>query len=107
MFEKDVDVIRTSLNSGGNASTALKEAVDAFDTVGRNYARQLCSRVLMTAARRTRWERANFAQRSEVANDLKRDFGIDIARGRCRRQRPRNLNVSSTAPVHTQGRGRR
>jgi hypothetical protein len=46
-----------------------------------DYARQLCSHVLMTAPRRTRWERVNFARLGEVANDLKRDFDIDILEG--------------------------
>lgn len=51
MFENDVDAIRTALNS---ASSALKETADAFVTVGRNCARQLCRFVLMTAARRVK-----------------------------------------------------
>jgi hypothetical protein len=61
MFEEDINSIRTTLNAGGQASGALKDAVDAFDTLGRNYASQLCCHVLMTSQRRTKWERANFA----------------------------------------------
>jgi hypothetical protein len=81
MFEEDINAIRTGLNAGGQARSALKDAVDAFDTVGRNYAGQLCSHVLMTSQRRTKWERANFAQFGDVARDLKRDFDIDMLKG--------------------------
>lgn len=81
MFEMDIDAIRSALNGGGSPTTALKEAVDAFDTVGRNYARQLLGQVPMTPARRAKWERANFAQLSDVASDLKSDFDIGILQG--------------------------
>ncbi len=76
-----VGLIRSALNDGGSSSTALKEAVDAFDTIGRNYARQLLSKIPMTSARRTRWENANFAQLAGVSTDLVRDFDIDILSG--------------------------
>jgi hypothetical protein len=81
MFETDVGLIRSALNNGGSPSTALKEAVDAFDTIGRNYARQLLNKVPMTSARRVRWEKANFAQLIDTAADLQRDFDIDILSG--------------------------
>lgn len=81
MFGADIDLIRSALNNGGSSSAALKEAVDAFDTIGRNYARQLLSKIPMTSARRTRWEKANFAQLSDVSADLLRDFDIDILSG--------------------------
>jgi hypothetical protein len=81
MFEEDINSIRTTLNAGGQASSALKDAIDAFDTLGRNYASQLCCHVLMTFQRRTKWERANFAQFNDVATGLKRDFDIDTLRG--------------------------
>jgi hypothetical protein len=35
----------------------------------------------MTAQRRTKWERTNFAQFNDVARDLKRDFDIDMVKG--------------------------
>jgi hypothetical protein len=81
MFEVDVDANRSALNGGGSATTALKEAVDAFDTVGRNYARQLLGQMPMTPARRAKWERANFAQLADVAADLKSDFDIGVLLG--------------------------
>jgi hypothetical protein len=81
MFEEDLDAIRASLNTGGQVRSPLKDAVDAFDTIGRNYAGQLCNHVLMTSQRRTKWERANFAQFGDIARDFKRDFDIDMLRG--------------------------
>jgi hypothetical protein len=81
MFEEDIRAVRDSLNAGSQVASALKDAVDAFDTIGRNYANQLCCHVLMTSQRRVKWERTNFAQFNDVARGLKRDFDIDILKG--------------------------
>jgi hypothetical protein len=35
----------------------------------------------MTAQRRTKWERANFAQFGDATRDLKRDVDIDMLKG--------------------------
>jgi len=78
MFEEDIRSIRDGLNAGSQVASALKDTVDAFDTMGRNYASQLCCHVLMTSQRRNKWERANFAQFSDIVRGLKRDFDIDM-----------------------------
>lgn len=78
MLTADINAIRAGVNAGTSTTTALKEAVDAFDSVGRNYARQLTSLVPMTPIRKKKWERANFAQIETVAKNLKDDFDIDI-----------------------------
>jgi hypothetical protein len=78
MLVTDIEAIRAGVNSGTSTVTALKEAVDAFDSTGRNYARQLVSLVPMTPTRKTKWGRANFAQIETVAKHLKDDFDIDI-----------------------------
>lgn len=78
MLEQDIEAIRTELLGGGKATTALKEAVDVFDSVGRNYARQLVAQVPMAPARKEKWGRANFQQIDKIPEDLKRDFDIDI-----------------------------
>jgi hypothetical protein len=67
MFEEDIRAVRDRLNAGSQVASALKDAVDAFDTIGRNYANQLCCHVLMTSQRR-----------SDVARGLKQDFDIDM-----------------------------
>lgn len=78
IFKQDIENIRATLNAGGSPVTALKEAVDGFDTIGRNIARELCGRVPMTPQRRSKWQRANFAQLGDVAAALKTDFDIDL-----------------------------
>lgn len=78
MLEQDIESIRKELNAGSKTTTALKEAVDVFDAVGRNLARQLVAHVPMTPARRQKWERANFQQIEKVAEDLRRDFDVDM-----------------------------
>lgn len=80
MLTTDIEAIRATLGAGAAPVTALKEAVDGFDSVGRNYARQLVKHVKMTPARKTKWERMNFAQIETVAKALKDDFDIDILR---------------------------
>jgi hypothetical protein len=81
MFEEDIRAVRNNLNAGSQVTSALKDAVDAFDTIGRNYANQLCCHVLMTSQRRAKWEKANFAQFSNIASGLWRDFDIDMIKG--------------------------
>jgi hypothetical protein len=78
LFAGDISKARDAINAGMQLTTALKEAVDGFDTIGRNIAQQLCHLVPMTAARRVKWERANFAQLSDVAEALRIDFDIDL-----------------------------
>lgn len=80
MLLADIEAIRAGVNAGGNTVTALKEAVDAFDSFGRNYARQFMAHIMMTPARKTKWGRSNFAQIETVAKNLKDDFDIDILR---------------------------
>lgn len=58
MLEQDIEAIRTELLGGGKATTALKEAVDVFDSVGRNHAQQLVAQVPMTPTRKEKWGRA-------------------------------------------------
>ena len=82
MLEADVEALRNAVNGGSiQLATALKEAVDGFDTIGRNIARQLCALVPMTPARYGRWEKANFAQLDDIATGLKADFDIDVLKG--------------------------
>lgn len=81
LLRHDLDGLRTGILAGASPTTALKEAVDAFDAVGRNLARQLTSLVPMTKSRRARWDRVNFQQLEATARILKSDFDIDIFDG--------------------------
>lgn len=82
LLELDISALRNAVNSGGiSPATALKEAVDGFDVIGRNIARLLCKLVPMTARRRAQWQRSNFAQLDEVTNGLGSHFDIDLFRG--------------------------
>ena len=78
MLRQDIGTIKATLIANGNPVSALKEAVDAFDAVGRNLAQQLVAHVPMTKARRDKWEKANFQQVELTARNLKADFDIDI-----------------------------
>lgn len=78
MLTSDIETIRTSLGSGGSMVSSLKEAVDSFDSIGRNYARQLVKHVRMTPTRKAKWERMNFAQVETVSKELMADFDIDL-----------------------------
>ena len=81
ILRDDLDKLKAHLQADGNATTALKESVDLFDSVGRNLARQLVAHVPMTKGRRAKWEKANFQQLEVVAGNLKEDFDIDIIGG--------------------------
>ncbi|RZI87398.1 MAG: hypothetical protein EOO67_14390 [Microbacterium sp.] len=74
MLRQDIATIKVALIANGSPVSALKEAVDAFDAIGRNLARQLVAYVPMTKTRREKWERANFQQIEITARNLKADF---------------------------------
>jgi len=72
--------IRERIKPGEPLETAVPEAVGAFDSVARQYAKQLAKWMPMKPERRTSLEGALF-HNLKKAEDLKAWFGIDLFRG--------------------------
>src|SRR3546814_8254809 len=66
VFEKKMADIRTTLGGGGFPSTAVRDAVAAFDTLARYYSRKLVALIPMTPARKASWARASFHSFTDI-----------------------------------------
>lgn len=69
--------IRSSINEAAAHGRRVAEAVGAFDTFVRQYARQIVQRVPMRAARKARLEKMAFHNLATVAAELKATCDID------------------------------
>jgi hypothetical protein len=71
---------RERIKAGEPLEAAVTDAVSAFDSVARQYAKQLANRVPMMPERRASLEGALF-HNPKRAEDLKAWFGIDLSQG--------------------------
>ena len=72
---------RERLTAKERLEAAVPDAVSAFDSTARQYAKQLARRVPMIPARRTPLEGALYHQVAARAEELKSWFDIDLFRG--------------------------
>src|SRR3546814_4897785 len=100
IFEKKMADIRTTLGGGGFPSTAVRDAVDAFDTLARNYSRQLVALIPMTPARKTSWARASFHSFTAI-EQMKPDFDIDVLKNVSANERRHAELMFHSRPIYT------
>jgi Zn finger protein HypA/HybF involved in hydrogenase expression len=82
VFENETVMgIRERLNKGGDPSTAVKEAVSAFDTVAGQYAKQLLRLVPLSERRRNVLKTMRFHNFVRVVEVFREWFDIELVEG--------------------------
>lgn len=78
MLQQEIAAIRKRINSSGSYSNFVKDAISAFDTMGRNYAQILRKKIPMTPARKARLEKLSFHNLETFAAFIQAAFDIDL-----------------------------
>ena len=80
LYELNVEInrIQEKIVQGRQYETYTKDAVSAFDSFARQFAKQLSKRVPMTPARKNSWEGKLFHKLKPCAEALKVVFDIDV-----------------------------
>lgn len=79
-LEHDVQELRSKVAQGQYAH-CIRNAVAAFDSLGRQLAKQLAARGSMTETRRKDWRRKLFHALRSCANSLREEFEISLFAG--------------------------
>lgn len=77
-LEGQIKRLRDRINGGGQFEACAKDAVAAFDSFAGQYAKQLVAKVLLTPARKMRFERMRFHNLGAISDEFRTVFGIDI-----------------------------
>jgi hypothetical protein len=70
--------LRKRINAGGQFETCSKEAVSAFDSLVRDYVKQLLEFVPLTQSRRNRLDKRSFQNLDDVAKELRDIFDVRL-----------------------------
>jgi hypothetical protein len=77
-LEKEILRIKEKTTAGQQNETCVKDAVSAFDSFARQFARQMASRIPMTLNRRKEWESKIFHNLKPRTEELKTIFDINV-----------------------------
>ncbi len=80
-LERSVAAAREQINTATAWDSSVRELVGTFDSVARQYAKQLVQRVPLTQKRRSALERVLFHDLAGRSADLKEVFDIDLLKG--------------------------
>lgn len=79
-LQQDIQQVRSRLAAHQSYEAAVKDSVAAFDSLGRQIAKQLAHRVPMTVRRRNDWKRRLFHGLGRAVADFREVFDIDLAK---------------------------